>query len=426
MEQTEDLERDIDVELDSQTKYMLETKSRLAVLTNQQSSPGSESGWPADNVRSHELPIAKLPEIKCDHFSGEDNDHLAYFDFLTKFNNAVGKRPNLSKCTKLIYLKSYLRGYALKLVQHLHIVEDNYEEALAMLKDEFLDEESLIDDLFTKILDLKPKLDAKFMGTKVYLSDVRCIISDLKNYGCDLLADTACRQFVSHIVFNRLPYDFRRELCRKVDTNYPGIGLIFDNYLPIIRSMQMKPANNMGPVTKPESRSFFSKKGFSDQAGAGRSAVKSYNVTNKPGTNEEDSIKRCKFCSATSHGMTKCSKYPDHESRKARCKTLKLCARCSSVKHSTAECQFIGKCFFCTGNNHIGALCPKFTPVTSNYCINLSHTGGTNFILPVATVKISRGGRTTCLHALLDTGAQRSYLSAKAARELNFVDTNLR
>ena len=54
LQQIEDLDREMDVEVCSQTKYLVETRSKLAaVLTTRQSSPASEFGWPADNVRSY-------------------------------------------------------------------------------------------------------------------------------------------------------------------------------------------------------------------------------------------------------------------------------------------------------------------------------------------------------------------------------------
>ena len=46
--------------------------------------------------------------------------------------------------TKLVYLKSYLSGMALTLIENLSITEDNYVAAWNILKEEFLDEGFLI------------------------------------------------------------------------------------------------------------------------------------------------------------------------------------------------------------------------------------------------------------------------------------------
>ena len=64
-------------------------------------------------------------------------------------------------------------------------------------------------------------------------------ISDLKNYNKDLLKDEACKKFVSHIMFSRLPAPFRRELVRKLDYNYPTIDQIFDKFVEVYNTLNM-------------------------------------------------------------------------------------------------------------------------------------------------------------------------------------------
>jgi hypothetical protein len=61
-------------------------------------------------------------------------------------------RKNLSDSAKLAYLQSYLKGYALKIIKHLPINDDNYPIALTLLKEEFLDEQFIIDEIYKKLL----------------------------------------------------------------------------------------------------------------------------------------------------------------------------------------------------------------------------------------------------------------------------------
>jgi len=106
----------------------------------------------------------------------------------------------------MTYLKSYLTGYALKVVSHLKTNDENYSVAMSLLESEFLNKEQLIDDLFGKLIKLKPESDTDLYHTKLYINEVRCLLSDLKNYGKDLLEDSASEQFVSHIVFFKIAY----------------------------------------------------------------------------------------------------------------------------------------------------------------------------------------------------------------------------
>ena len=140
-------------------------------------------------------------------------------------------RVNLAKSTKLTYLLRYLKGYAYKIVQHLQITDDNYDVAIELLGNEFLNKPALIDELFKKLSELKPKYDVTYLETKLYISEIRCILSDLKNYDINLVTDESAKIFLSHIVFSKFPPPFIKELVRKLNENFPNIEDIFDNYV---------------------------------------------------------------------------------------------------------------------------------------------------------------------------------------------------
>ena len=94
--------------------------------------------------------------------------------------------------------------------------DDNYVIAVELLKDEFLNIDSLTDTLFKRLLDSKPKFDVTYLETKMYINEIRCILTDLKNYKCDLLIHDSSKKFLSHIVFAKLPLPFKRELLKTV------------------------------------------------------------------------------------------------------------------------------------------------------------------------------------------------------------------
>ena len=50
----------------------------------------------------------------------------------------VGLRSNLSGSTKLTYLKSFMKGYAAKVLHHLQVTDANYDIAISLLEKEFL------------------------------------------------------------------------------------------------------------------------------------------------------------------------------------------------------------------------------------------------------------------------------------------------
>src|SRR6201990_2901407 len=53
----------------------------------------------------------KLPVINCDQFDGSQKDKLVFHNFLTKFNNIIGKKESLEDSVKLMYYKNCLYAF---------------------------------------------------------------------------------------------------------------------------------------------------------------------------------------------------------------------------------------------------------------------------------------------------------------------------
>jgi len=401
---------ELDGELESQSNYILDVHNRLSALSADQ-SPSEEVESPRTGFAGCKL---RLPDLKCDEFSGEGATNLQFHSFLSQFKNVVGNRSNLDKSTKLTYLKTFVKGYAAKIIQHLQICEENYEIALNLLKTEFLDEEALIDDLLAKLLKLTPKVDNTFLEMKIYLNDVRCILSDLNLYKKDFMSDNAGNLLLSHIVFSRLPVLFRQELVRKLGCKYPTLQQILDNYVEIVRLLNMRK-----PFSPPEQNKTNDKIDFQK-----RTVSRSITVDEKSAQFDDAGQKPrfCKLCSATGHSMLHCRRYDSFSTRKNRCVALKMCIRCSSTRHNEQECNanLTYPCLFCKSRAHISALCSKYAPqVVHNHCFNSSHDSNNNFLLPTVKVKLAVGNRVTTVRCLLDTGSQRSYFSSNVLRRLN-------
>ena len=124
-------------ELESQTNYSLKITTRLKELN----LPGHKP------VSACKMDV-KLPNLQCAFLVEKSYYHREYSAFIVQFNNVVGLRANLSESVKLTYLRSYLRGYAFKVISHLTISEENYPVALALLEREFLNKDLTIEELF--------------------------------------------------------------------------------------------------------------------------------------------------------------------------------------------------------------------------------------------------------------------------------------
>ena len=429
-EDPEEISDEYSRELESQMNYSLDIKRKLANLNNQYAVNGPVDG--NQQLGAMNDCKLKLPDLKIDSFNGEGTSNMEYHSFITSFNNIVGLRPNLSDSTKFTYLKTYVKGYASKIIQHLQTTDDNYVVALQLLEKEFLNKEALISDLFNKLIELKPESDKDFIKTKIFINDIKCVLSDLKNYGCDLVTDESSKSFISHLVFSRLPFAFRQELVRRINNNYPSIEDMYDNYVEVVKTLNLKFANKSFERThvpsKPD-KDRYAHKSRDDSNNRPHFPQHSINASSNSYSNNNSKPefkKNCKFCNCTSHNMFNCKKFTSHDARLRRCRELNLCENCTSLKHNKSNCKtsLDFGCYLCKSKSHISALCPTFVNKTvSNFCVNSSRLGGIN-ILPTLNINLSIGNNETTVRCLVDTGSQRSYISGSVADRLKYNSQN--
>ena len=260
------------------------------------------------------------------------------------------------------------------------------------------------------------------MSTKIYLSEIKCILSDLEIYSKFLLKEPTSKEFISHIVFAKLPLPFRKELVRKIDNNYPSIDDIFANYLSIIKTLCMRQNKTF---ENPISDTKFEK----DVPTPSNMPTIAHNSANNQKTYKKTEFKRnCKWCNCVGHTMSTCSRFPTYESRIKRCRELKLCFACSSDKHTKKQCRgnLDFSCGTCGKNSHITALCDKSTNDGhhSNYCINSWSSSGKTYLLPTVTIDIKYGSNSAKVRCLLDSGSQRSYISGEISKQLKIENSD--
>ena len=233
-------------ELDNQAEYLLEIGLELdqyeEITSNISGSSGNVSTDKLLDVVSRlNLSDGKPPPLECGTFSGKEEDKFAFHTFLNQFNNVIGSRKNLSDSAKQTYLYGYLRDYALKVVKHLTISDSNYLLAIQMLKQEFLDVNYIIDETYKNILKAAPSVDydPEYTSSKMYLNEMRSYLHELKTHNIDLLQDgTAGHSLISHIVFNKLPVNLRRELIHRTSNNYPSLDEVFYLYNEVIKTLK--------------------------------------------------------------------------------------------------------------------------------------------------------------------------------------------
>ena len=95
---------------------------------------------------SPSIPV-KLPEVKLPDFNG-DSDQWSQFGDL--FSSLIDNRTDLSVSVKFNYLRSALKGPCAKLVSGFIVNENNYNEAKALLRNHYADDNRCIRNLVRK------------------------------------------------------------------------------------------------------------------------------------------------------------------------------------------------------------------------------------------------------------------------------------
>lgn len=107
-------------------------------------------GQTAESVQPVARNKAKLPELELQVYNGDPTRWLEWFQ---NFANMID-RSEMPKTQKFAYLLRSLKGQALRCIQGIHPTNENYDDALRILKNRFGDETMIVGALNTKMMNL--------------------------------------------------------------------------------------------------------------------------------------------------------------------------------------------------------------------------------------------------------------------------------
>ncbi|XP_072375254.1 uncharacterized protein [Diabrotica undecimpunctata] len=120
----------------------------------------------------------KLPEISINKFSGQVSDFESFYEL---FDTLIIKNQSLSDIQRFLYLKSYLQGDSLKLVDSLKVTNENFSIALDILKNRYQNKVTIINSYLTEILDIPTLRNSSPQILRNFLTTVTKNMQLLKN-----------------------------------------------------------------------------------------------------------------------------------------------------------------------------------------------------------------------------------------------------
>ena len=263
-------------------------------------------------------------------------------------------QEDLPSATKLLYLKSHLKGRALALIDNLPIENAGLSEAYKILKTTFLDLDVITDNLIQAVVEYKQCRSLEDCQSFVDL--LRSKLLDLDQLGFDFQGDgkgNSGPKFMAHFVRKKLYPPFLMELSKKVSSVYPSVPQIFENAAEIYTLLK-KGEDHL----KKEPHSVKPKETFQQQK------PKAQYIQQNSKVSKSQYYGGCKFCLSLEHSSTHYKKYSGHEERVRRASQLNLCTLCFSPKHSKERCygrseELSFGCKSCLSKGHVTPLCPK-------------------------------------------------------------------
>ena len=373
--------------------------------------------------------------LDCRVFDSDKASKFEFRDWYAQFKAVMSSWPNCEAKLKLAYLKSKVEGTAKLYIVNLEQTDDNYQIALKILEEKYLDKDFIKDELFKELLNAKPEYHVEYEKTKVFIQRTMNNLEDLKrNYECDLITPpSGGNAFISHIIFSKLSPELQKALIIDTKKTYPTLKEINDNYERIIKMIvktkqtykndtDKQGTKNTNYQTK-NAANFVTPVSHTNNSMNGATSNNAYISNN-------NFVKHCRFCNTNGHVSTNCYKYSTYKDRLTACADNGLCTKCTSHKHVASDClgtkgALFKSCKFCNNNDHAACMCPTKTPSKprssdSYVCLSSSEDGPSQFLLPVFEIVMEgHNGDLVKFNALLDTASHRSYINKDIRSKLN-------
>jgi hypothetical protein len=400
---------EIEQDVDEATNFEVETSKAISEINSYlKKHTSAEVSELSFSSRFSEKPKVNLPKIIIKKFNGNP---ILWQQFYDTFDATINKCEQLSDIQKFTYLQGYLEGPALKCIEGMTLSNENYIQALKLLKERYGNPQLVISSHMSKLLKLEKVNNSKNVKELRNLYDrIESHVRSLFTVG---ITSEHYGPLLIPVVLEKIPEDIRLEISRKLGTD----NWKMDEFMTILRE----------ETVARESCEFMKGKGdteFQENKNKGFTTQNLYAGTRNT---------KCSFCKQN-HFSDKCTVVTDLQKQKEIVWKDRLCFKCLNSGHSIRSCRVNNKCFACKSVHHHTAICegkegkflPPIEPTIRTPHENSSTalvTSKTSVLLQTATTFVSDNyeKRRLPVKVLMDPGSQRTYLSQRLADYLQLV-----
>lgn len=365
-------------------------------------------------------PRVKLPKLTLKRFNGDLTKWTTFWDC---FNASIHSNPTLSTIDKFSYLSSLLESTAADAISGLTLTVANYEEAIAILKRRFGNQQLIVNrhmDLLLNMSTVTSHSDLK--GLRHFYDCVESNVRGLKAMGVSV---NSYGGLLISIILNKLPSDVRLLVSRQFTEDTWNADKLMRLLEEEIEARERAVAgSNSVSSKKPQTNRLPTTATFV----AGSTSVK------------------CVYCGGA-HLTTSCTVVIGSDTRKGILKKSGRCFVCLRKYHTSKQCRSKSHCSKCKGRHHI-TICPsgisqavqhkdlpsKMT-AQDDAATTMSHSSSTLYVdsntsvlLQTAKFEVQNPSivddvphSPVMVRAIFDCGSQRSYITDRVKNSLQLL-----
>ena len=283
------------------------------------------------------LPIvsltAKLPKLPLPEFHGDETNFAPFWDV---FESTIHNRTDLTAGDKFRYLVGLLKGDAFKIIAGIKVTGDNYQHAIAGLRERYGSSRVIKQNLYSQMEKLPICGSTKVQELQETLDNIEKILRQLETQ----------QEYLNHtLLINQVKNKFPAEIIFELERLR---GLDSDWTMNELRHF-------LKEVISVYKRAFCC---HSYKHTVCSAIAENFEVELSQNNARKSNLHPCIFC-GNAHYNSDCQMLRTEQERADFLKQNRMCLYCFKPGHFKPKCLKFGQipCFYCKQTNHNSALC---------------------------------------------------------------------